>query len=157
MTRFNTIAVATSTAWLAVACIPALGAEGPVQNKPAHLKPATVETMTSVATAGAATTSAVKRVRLTPKAAERLGIELDEVRVDPSGRRIIPYSAVFYDLTGKTWVYVHGDPMSFAREAVKIEMIKGENVYLMEGPAPGTKVLVTGVQQVYGTEAGVGH
>ena len=76
---------------------------------------------------------------LTPKAAERLGIELDEVRVDPSGRRIIPYSAVLYDLTGKTWVYVHSDPMSFVREAVTIEIIKGENVYLKDGPAPGTK------------------
>jgi hypothetical protein len=147
MTRFNTIAAATSTAWLGLSCTPALAAEGPVQQKPAHLKPAIVET----------TTGSVKTVRLTPKAAERLGIELDEVRVDPSGRRIIPYSAVLYDLTGKTWVYVHGDPMSFAREAVKIEMIKGENVYLKDGPVPGTKVLVTGVQQVYGTEVGVGH
>jgi hypothetical protein len=150
MTRFNTIAVAASAAWLGVSSIPALGAEGPVQHKPAHLKPAIVETTT-----GAVGT--VKTVRLTPKAAERLGIELDEVRVDPSGRRIIPYSAVLYDLTGKTWVYVQGDPMSFARAAVNVEIIKGENVYLKDGPAPGTKVLVTGVQQVYGTEVGIGH
>ncbi len=147
MARFNIVAVAASAAWLAVCCVPTLGAETTVQPKAAHLKPARVES----------TAGALKKVTLTPKAAERLGIELDEVRVDPSGRLIIPYSAVLYDLTGKTWVYVHRDPMSFAREAVRIEIIKGENVYLKDGPAPGTKVLVTGVQQVYGAEVGVGH
>lgn len=142
MTRFNVLAVAASTACLGVTCVPALAAETLV-----HSAPARVET----------TAGALKKVTLTPKAAERLGIEIDEVRVDPSGRRIIPYSAVLYDLTGKTWVYVHANPMSFTREAVKIETIKGENVYLNDGPPPGTKVLAAGVQQVYGTEVGVGH
>jgi hypothetical protein len=98
-----------------------------------------------------------KKITLTPKAAERLGIQIDEVREDPSGRRIVPYAAVFYDLTGKTWVYVNAEPLTFVRGEVQIDTIKGENVYLNDGPPSGTKVLAVGVAQVFGVEVGVGH
>jgi len=40
---------------------------------------------------------------------------------------------------------------------VRIDVIKGENVYLKYGPPSGTKVLATGVAQIFGTEVGVGH
>jgi hypothetical protein len=142
MARFNVLAVAASAACLAVSCAPAPAAETPVQSKPARVE---------------STADAKIKVTLTPKAAERLGIQIDEVRVDPAGRRIVPYASVLYDLTGGTWVYVHTDPMSFVREPVKIDTIKGENVYLSDGPPPGTKVLASGVPQVFGTEVGVGH
>ena len=71
--------------------------------------------------------------------------------------RIVPYTAVLYDLTGGTWVYVHSDPMAFVRQAIKIDTIKGNNVYLSDGPSLGTKVLAAAVPQVFGTEKGVGH
>lgn len=142
MARFHVLAVAASAVCLGAACGPALAA--PTALNP----PARVE---------ATPDAKIKKVTLTPKAAERLGIQIDEVRVDPSGRQIIPYASVLYDLTGGTWVYVHTDPMSFVRAAVKIDTIKGENVYLKEGPPPGTKVLAAGVSQVFGTEVGVGH
>lgn len=143
MARFNILAVAASAACLGVSCASALAAETLVHSKPARVE----------ATADAN----LKKVTLTPKAAERLGVQIDEVRLDPSGRRIVPYSSILYDPTGGTWVYVHADPMTFVREAVKIDTIKGENVYLKYGPPPGTKVLATGVPQVFGTEVGVGH
>jgi multidrug efflux pump subunit AcrA (membrane-fusion protein) len=141
MARFNVLAVAASAACLGV-CGPALAAPA-VHNAPARVE--------------ATPDAKIKKVTLTPKAAERLGIQIDEVRVDPSGRRIVPYAAVLYDLTGKTWVYVSADPLTFARAAVEIDTIKGENVYLKDGPPPGTKVLAAGVAQVFGTEVGVGH
>ena len=99
----------------------------------------------------------IKKITLTPKAAERLGIQIDEVRVDPSGRRIVPYASVLYDLTGKTWVYISADPLTFFRGAVEIDTIKGDNVYLTDGPPAGTRVLATGVPQVFGAEVKVGH
>jgi hypothetical protein len=142
MARSNVLAVAASAVWLAVSFAPA-PAETPVQSKPARVE----------ATADAK----IKKVTLTSKAAERLGVQIDEVRVDPSGRRIVPYASVLYDLTGGTWVYVHTDPMTFVREAVKIDTIQGENAYLKDGPPLGTKVLAAGVPQVFGTEVGVGH
>jgi hypothetical protein len=99
----------------------------------------------------------IKKITLTLKAAERLGIQIDEVRADPSGRLIVPYASVLYDLAGKTWVYISAAPLTFVRGAVEIDTIKGDNVYLSDGPPVGTKVLAAGVPQVFGTEVRVGH
>jgi hypothetical protein len=143
MASFKFLAAAGAAAAIGTCSAPALAAEMPVQSKPAWVE----------ATADAA----INRVTLTPKAAERLGIKVDEVRADPSGRWIVPYTSVLYDLTGGTWVYVHTEPMTFVRQAIRIDVIKGENVYLKYGPPSGTKVLATGVAQIFGTEVGVGH
>jgi hypothetical protein len=145
MTRSSSLAAAACVAGasLGLCCVAALAAETAAHSKPAHVE--------------AIPGSQLKKVTLTPKAAERLGVQIDEVRADMSGRRIVPYTAVLYDLTGGTWVYVHSDPMAFIRQAVKIDTIKGNNVYLSDGPALGTKVLASAVPQVFGTEAGVGH
>jgi len=144
MARITVLMVAAFTACLAVPCVSALAAETAVKK----ILPARVE---------ATSDAKIMKVTLTPKAAERLGIVIDEVRVDPSGRLIVPYASVLYDLTGKTWVYISADPLTFARGAVVIDTIKGDNVYLTEGPPAGTKVLATGVPQVFGTEVKVGH
>ena len=143
MRRSTFLAATAFVAGLGLYCAPALAVETAAQSKPAQVE----------AIAG----SSLKKVTLTPKAAERLGVQIDEVRADMSGRRIVPYSAVLYDLTGGAWVYVHSDPMTFVRQAVTIDTIKGNNAYLSDGPSLGTKVLATAVPQVYGTEAGVGH
>ena len=144
MARFTVLVVTAFTACLAVPCASALAAETPVKK----IMPARVE---------ATNDAKIMKVTLTPKAAERLGIVIDEVRADPSGRLIVPYASVLYDLTGKTWVYISADPLTFARGAVVIDTIKGDNVYLTDGPPAGTKVLAAGVPQVFGTEVKVGH
>jgi len=144
MARFTVLTVAAFTACLAAPCASALAAETAVKK----IMPARVETTND---------AKIMKVTLTPKAAERLGIVIDEVRADPSGRLIVPYASVLYDLTGKTWVYISADPLTFARGAVVIDTIKGDNVYLSEGPPAGTKVLATGVPQVFGAEVKVGH
>ena len=144
MARFTVLMVAAFTACLAAPCASALAAETAVKK----ILPARVE---------ATNDAKIMKVTLTPKAAERLGILIDEVRADPSGRLIVPYASVLYDLTGKTWVYISADPLTFARGAVVIDTIKGDNVYLTDGPPAGTKVLAAGVPQVFGTEVKVGH
>ena len=143
MVRRNVLMVAMSTACLAAPCASDLAAEGALKITPARVE-ATLD-------------AKIKKVTLTPKAAERLGIQIDEVRADPSGRRIVPYASVLYDLTGGTWVYISADPLTFVRGAVEIDTIKGDNVYLSDGPPTGTKVLAAGVPQVYGAEVKVGH
>jgi hypothetical protein len=143
MARRNVLMVAVSTACLAASCASGLAAEVAAKITPARVE-ATLD-------------AKIKKVTLTPKAAERLGIQIDEVRADPSGRRIVPYTSVLYDLTGKTWVYISADPLTFVRGAVEIDTIKGDNVYLSDGPPTGTKVLAAGVPQVYGAEVKVGH
>ena len=144
MARFTVLMVAAFAACLAAPFASALAVETAVKK----IMPARVE---------ATSDAKIMKVTLTPKAAERLGIVIDEVRADPSGRRIVPYASVLYDLTGKTWVYISADPLTFVRGAVVIDTIKGDNVYLTEGPPAGTKVLATGVPQVFGTEVKVGH
>jgi hypothetical protein len=144
MARFTVLMVAAFTVCLAAPFASALAAETPVKK----IMPARVE---------ATDDAKIKKVTLTPKAAERLGVLIDEVRVDPSGRRIVPYASVLYDLTGKTWVYISADPLTFVRGAVVIDTIKGDNVYLTDGPPTGTKVLAAGVPEVFGTEVKVGH
>ncbi len=144
MARFTVLMLAAFTACLAAPCASALAAETAVKT----IMPARVE---------ATNDAKIMKVTLTPKAAERLGIVIDEVRVDPSGRRIVPYASVLYDLTGKTWVYISADPLTFVRGAVVIDTIKGDNVYLTDGPPAGTKVLAAGVPQVFGAEVKVGH
>ena len=144
MARFTVLMVAAFTASLAASCTSALAVETAVKK----ILPARVE---------ATSDAKIMKVTLTPKAAERLGIVIDEVREDPSGRRIVPYASVLYDLTGKTWVYISADPLTFVRGAVVIDTIKGDNVYLSEGPPAGTKVLAAGVPQVFGSEVKVGH
>ena len=143
MVRRNVLMVAVSTACIAAPCASDLAAESAAKIAPARVE-ATLD-------------AKIKKVTLTPKAAERLGIQIDEVRADPSGRRIVPYTSVLYDLTGKTWVYISADPLTFVRGAVEIDTIKGDNVYLSDGPPTGTKVLAAGVPQVYGAEVKVGH
>ncbi len=124
MVRLNILMVAVSAACLAAPCASALAAETVAKITPARVD-ATLD-------------AKIKKVTLTPKAAERLGIQIDEVRADPSGDGSC-HSIRSYDLTGKTWVYVSADPLTFVRGAVEIDTIKGDNVYLSDGPPTGTK------------------
>jgi hypothetical protein len=142
MSRFNVLAAAMSVAVLATPFVPA---------------PAAEKTGTAPARVEATTDAKIKKITLTPKAAERLGVLIDEVRADPSGRLIVPYASVLYDLSGKAWIYISAEPLTFVRGPVEIDTIKGDNVYLSEGPPVGTKVLAAGVPQVFGTEVKVGH
>jgi hypothetical protein len=143
MARFYLLVAATTAVCLVASDAVALAAETAVTATPARVE----------ATADAK----IKKVTLTPKAAERLGILIDEVRADPSGRLIVPYASVLYDLSGKAWVYISAEPLTFVRGPVEIDTIKGDNVYLTDGPPVGTKVLAAGVPQVFGTEVKVGH
>src|SRR5499426_2984708 len=129
MARFKVSVAATSAACLAVLAL-ALAAETTGKTTPARVE----DTLDAK----------IKKITLTPKAAERLGILIDEVRADPSGRLIVPYASVLYDLSGKTWVYVSTEPLTFVRGPVEIDTIKGDNVYLIDGPPVGTKVLAGG-------------
>jgi hypothetical protein len=99
----------------------------------------------------------IKRVTLTEKAAQRLDIKTAEIREDPTGKKIMPYASVFYDLAGDAWVYTTAAPRVFVRQKVAIELVKGNDAYLKDGPPVGTQVVTVGVSELYGAEFGVGH
>lgn len=103
----------------------------------------------------------LKSVELTQKAAERLGIETEEVRWAPISRsgangKVVPYSSLIYGLNGETWVYINPEPFVFVRHSISVDFIDGDNVYLSDGPPLETLVVTVGVAELYGTETGVG-
>lgn len=95
--------------------------------------------------------SELARVAFTAEGAKRTGLQTAPAR--RSGRhRIVPYSALLYDGEGSPFVYTATTPLSFERAAVVVERIKGDRVLLTDGPPPGSRVVTTGVAEVYGAE-----
>lgn len=129
----------------AVAPAGQVGAAGPGE---ATVRPATVEAISG---------SPLKKITLTQKAAQRLDIQTALVSQDAAGKKIVPYSAVVYDTSGTTWVYTNPQPLTFIRHSIAVELIKGAEAVLKDGPAVGTVVVTVGVPELYGAEKGVGH
>ena len=96
-----------------------------------------------------------KRVALSERAAERLGMETAPVVADEGNRTSplsIPYSAVMYDANGETWAYTTSEHLVFVREAIGVERIDGGIAYLTDGPAAGTEVVTVGSAELFGAE-----
>jgi hypothetical protein len=99
--------------------------------------------------------SGIGRITLKGRAAERLGIEFAEVR--KSGQRLeAPYGTLLYDASGREWVFISPQPNVFMRTEIKVDLIEGDTVYFSKGPAAGTKLVTSGIAQLYGIEFGVG-
>ncbi len=128
-----------------VAALPLVGyGEAPAEKK-GHTPPATLEPTQD---------PAIKRVRLTEQAAERLGIQFGEVRA--AGQWLeAPYSALFYDASGGQWLYISPQPLVFERARIRVERIEKDKMYLSEGPHAGTKVVTVGATLLFGAESGL--
>jgi len=100
----------------------------------------------------------VSRVILTAKAAERLGIRIATVQ-NGEGRHaeltVMPYSALVYDTNGRAWAYTSPEQLTFVRSRLTIERIEEQNIFLLDGPPPGTSVVTVGAAELYGTELGI--
>jgi hypothetical protein len=97
----------------------------------------------------------ISQITLRPRAAQRLDIQTSTIREDPSGHKIAPFASIIYDLDGDAWVYAVSAPLTYVRQNVVIDGIDGVDVYLTDGPPPGTEVVTVGVPELYGTEVGV--
>lgn len=100
--------------------------------------------------------SKVKRVTVTEKAAQRLDIQTGVVAGDGSGQLSAPYASIVYDISGGTWVYTVPKPLTYVRQSVVVQSIKGDKALLKEGPAPGVAIVTVGVAELYGAEKGIG-
>ena len=110
--------------------------------------------------------SDVSLVTLIEPAIQRLGIETAPVgelqlpRLGTTGvsselRKVIPYSAVIYDTSGRAWAYTVSGPLVYVRQPISIDFSEGDTTVLLEGPPAGTQVVVTGAAELYGAETGV--
>lgn len=102
------------------------------------------------------------RLTLTPKAMERLDIQttfVQEAQVSrfPSPRKVVPYAAVLYDASGRTWVYTRPESHAFMRHQIVVDYIEGNVAVLSDGPPIGTEIVTVGGAELFGTEFEVGH
>ena len=95
--------------------------------------------------------SDLKRLTLTEKAVERLGIQVAEV-----ADNTIPYAAVLYGLDGETFVYTNPEPLVYIRAPIVVDHIDGDRAVLAEGPPSGTSVVTVGGAEMIGIEFGLG-
>ena len=98
-------------------------------------------------------------ITLTERAIERIGLQTTTVIKESSSpsKLVVPYSSIIYDYNGQTWVYTSPEPRTFVRHKINVNYIKGDNVFLNEGPPVGTIVASVGVAELYGAEFKVGH
>ena len=85
---------------------------------------------------------------------ERLGVSM--LMKDSEESLTIPNGAVLLDIYGGTWVYVPGDDNSYRRERIIVRYLTEDTAVLSAGPAVGTKVVVGGSAELFGTEFGPG-
>lgn len=100
------------------------------------------------------------RVKLIASAEDRLDIRtspVTEVRIAGGAlRKVIAYGAMIYDIKGNTWTYVNTEKLTYVREAITVDYIDGDRVYLTQGPKVGTPVVTYGAAELYGIEFGLG-
>lgn len=95
------------------------------------------------------------RETLTAEAAKRLDIQSAPAAVvvlAGQSRTVIPYAGLLYDTNGNTWIYVNSAPLTFIRHRVIVDHIQGDQVILSDSLLPGTKVVIVGAEELYGSE-----
>jgi cobalt-zinc-cadmium efflux system membrane fusion protein len=83
---------------------------------------------------------------------QRLGVTIP--LADAKENLTVPWSAVVFDIYGGNWVYEQVGPHKYARKRVVVSHTSGTDAVLASGPAAATKVVATGVQQLFATETG---
>ncbi len=84
-------------------------------------------------------------------------IALVEVTLFGGPRKVVPYSAVIYDVQGDTWAYTNPEPLVFVRHSITIDYIERDTAVLLDGPPAGTAVVTVGAAELFGVELGVGQ
>src|SRR3989442_11576584 len=83
------------------------------------------------------------RVILTEQAADRLGIEttaISDSEVQSAAgvttlRKVVPYSAVLYDVDGGAFVYTSPEPLTFVRAPINVAYLTGYVAVLSDCPS----------------------
>jgi hypothetical protein len=96
----------------------------------------------------------LSQVVLTKRAIDNLDLQTMIVTKD---KKTIPYSAILYDINGKTWVYTNLESMIFIRKEVFIAGVVGSEVILSEPLLNNTAIVTVGALELFGVEEGIGQ
>lgn len=83
---------------------------------------------------------------------QRLGVTIP--LADAKESLTVPWSAIVFDIHGGNWIYEQVAPHKYARKRVVVSHTNGTDAVLASGPAAATKVVMTGVQQLFASETG---
>jgi len=94
------------------------------------------------------------KVILSSKAAERLDVQTLSVE---KTQWTIPYSAIVYDVYGKTWVYEEIEPFTYIRRQINISGVIDSLATLSKPLKYDMTIATVGVPELYGVEDGIGE
>lgn len=97
--------------------------------------------------------------------AERIGVRTVRARAVPAppppasavgaSTVIVPYGAIVYDPSGRTYAFVNRAPLRYVEVPVTVDHISGSSAYLSRGPHAGARVVSVGAEELYGVQTGV--
>ncbi len=83
---------------------------------------------------------------------QRVGVAIPLVA--ESEALTVPWKAVFVDVNGGTWVYEALADNKYIRRRVDVRHVDGATAILKAGPPDKTRIVATGVQELFGVEVG---
>ncbi len=99
--------------------------------------------------------SSTGKIVLSSIGAQRIGLQTTPVRTSGGHNLVIPYSAVVYDPSGKTYAFTQTARLTYVEVPVNVDRINGSSAYLRTGPQPGSRVVSVGAEELFGVQAGV--
>ncbi|TWU04109.1 efflux RND transporter periplasmic adaptor subunit [Neorhodopirellula pilleata] len=96
----------------------------------------------------------VDNSKLALRPGQRIGVELPTSKKASS--LVVPNAAILFDIYGGGWVYAMTGERQYTRNRVSVQFVDGDEAMLAAGPEVGTKVVVDGAAELFGTEFGAG-
>jgi hypothetical protein len=101
-------------------------------------------------------TTGIAKLTLTENGLKRIDVKTVPVTAGAGTDVLVPYAALMYDSSGKTWVYANPAPRVYERQAVTVTKVEAGVVTASAGPAPGTAVVTVGAAELFGAEFNTG-
>lgn len=95
------------------------------------------------------------KIVLTPSGAQRIGLATARAGKARGPGVKVPLGAIIYDPSGKTYAFVAAGRLTYVEVPVRVDRIDGNVAYVLNGPHPGTRVVSTGAEELYGVQTGV--
>ncbi|HEY7499263.1 MAG TPA: efflux RND transporter periplasmic adaptor subunit [Vicinamibacterales bacterium] len=131
-----------------------LGLGEPAGSEGILARPVAAPPSADPSTAGIDLYYALANARESFRPGQRVGVRL--TLRGQANTLVVPRSALLHDAFGGTWVYEAREPRVYARRRVSVADLVDQFAVLDQGPAPGTRVVVEGAAELFGTEFGAG-